>query len=61
MCILAYNIVFAMINESTMVNSKKSNTELLFTLQRMIQLHVSSWFGSRMVRLTYIDINRDIV
>ena len=54
--IVVYYIVFAMRNESTMVNSKK--IQILFyclTLQCMIQQ--SFLFDRREARLTYMDIS----
>ena len=56
---VVYYIVFAMRNESTMVNSKK--IQILYnclTLQCMIQRSI--WFDRQKVRLTYTDINVDI-
>ena len=60
MYVVVYYIVFAMRNESTMVNSKKIQIlHYCFTLQCMIQL--SYWFDRHEVRLTHTDINMDIV
>ena len=51
-------IVFAMRNESTMVNSRTIQILYCFTLHCMIRLFI--WFDCSVVRLTYIDIYTDI-
>ena len=59
MHVVVYYIVFAMRNESTMVNSEK--IQILYyclTLQCMIQQSI--WFDRHEVRLTDTDINMDI-
>ena len=60
MYVVVYYIVFAMGNESTIVNSKK--IQILYyclSLQCMIQQTI--WFDHQEVRPTYTDINMDIV
>ena len=60
MYVVTYYIVFAMRNESTMVNSKIIQiVYYCLTLQCMIQLFML--FDRHEVRLMYIDINIDIV
>ena len=55
MYVAVYNIVFAIRNESTMVNSKKIQiVYFCLTLQCMIQQSI--WFDRHEVRLTYTDI-----
>ena len=59
MYVVVYYIVFAMRNESTIVNSK--NIQILYyflSLQCMIQQSI--WFDRQEARLTYTDINMDI-
>ena len=59
MHVVVYYIVFAMKNESTMVNSKQ--IQILYyclTLQCMIQQSIL--FDRHDVRLTYTDITMDI-
>ena len=59
MYVVAYYIVFAMRNESTMVSSKNIQMYYCFKLQYMMQ--ISIWFDRHVVRLTYIDIYMDTI
>ena len=58
--VVAYYIMLAMRNESTMVKSKKIHIlYYYFTLQCMIKLSI--WFDHHVVCLTETNINMDIV
>ena len=60
MYVVEYYIVFVMRNESTMINCQKIRyCIIVLQIQGMIQLSI--WFDRHVVRLTYIDINMDIV
>ena len=56
MYVFVYYIVLAMINESTMVNSKKIKI-LHYCLKLQCMIQQSIWFDRHDVRLTYTDIN----
>ena len=59
MYVVVYYIVFAMGNESTIVNSKKIRI-LYYCLSLQCMIQKSVWFDHQEVRLTYTDINMDI-
>ena len=59
MYVVVYYIVFAMGNESTIVNSKKIQI-LYYCLSLQCMIQQSIWFDHQEVRLTYTDINMDI-
>ena len=55
MYVVVYYIVFAMGNESTIVNKSIQILYYCLSLQCMIQQSI--WFDHQEVRLTYTDIN----
>ena len=59
MYVVVYYIVFAMGNESTIVNSKKIQI-LYYCLSLQCMIQQSIWFDHQEVRLTFTDINMDI-
>ena len=59
MYVVVYYIVFAMKNESTIVNSKKIQI-LCYCLSLQCMIKQSIWFDRQEVRRTYTDINIDI-
>ena len=57
MCVVVYYIVFAMRNESTMVNSKNLRScNIVLHCNGMIQLSIFV-FDRHVLRLTCVDIN----
>ena len=59
MYVVVYYIVFAMRNESTIVNSKKIKI-LYYCLSLQCMIQQSIWFDRKEARPTYTDINMDI-
>ena len=55
MYVVVYYIVFAMRNESTIVNSKKIQI-LYYSLSLQCMIQQSIWFDRQEVCLTYMDI-----